>query len=239
MWPLSPGRGAGLWWPPSGVWGAGRVLGKPSSAPNRRTSAEASGRAGRRRRQGLRGDWGQALGLLALRTALPHPPLGGLSAPTGRALARASGPLPASAPPARAALPLQNWAAPGPGRKCPPAPPRPALSCFPRWPLEASLSSVTPACPSPPTPGAGKMGASIIHPSPGLGAVFPPIHINTRDRREICPFQSWSLSPQLCLPCPFTPLIPIPCESSLNSASPRPRCWSVPQVWGGGDPQRV
>lgn len=125
-----PGQMGGT--PEASEPGAGRVAGKPSSSPSRRTLALAE--------TGLRGvgrgERAEALRSLGrrwarrsvsdLRPALPLPPLGGLSAPTSRALARASGPLPASAPPALAALPLQNWAAPGPGRKCPPDPPSPA-----------------------------------------------------------------------------------------------------------------
>lgn len=145
--------------------------------------------------------------------------------PTGRTLASASGPLPAPAPSAQAALPLQNWAAPGPGRKCPPGPPRPALPCFPRWPPEATPSSRTPGRLSAgllrpalsPTP-----EAVIIQPSPRSGQLLrspPPTSppSPSREKEDLPLPEVVSCSPAPTSPTPPTP--PSPWESSLKPAS--------------------
>ncbi|XP_034863031.1 transcription initiation factor TFIID subunit 4-like [Mirounga leonina] len=219
---LGLGGGAGSW--------------KAKFGSKRKNFGRGVGKGGQAEASRSPGDGGQALGPLALRTALPHPALGGLSAPTGRALARASGPLPASAPPARAALPLHNSAAPGPGRKCPAAPPRPALSCFPRWPLEASLSSVTPACPSPAHPrGLERWGQhhSPISGAGGGGSLPPNTHKHTGQKGDL-PF------PKLVSVPPALPTLPLHPPSSpyvVNPASSRlpraPDAGLSPRCWGG------
>lgn len=105
---------------------------------------------------------------------------------------------------------------PRPGQEMPTRPPQPAFACFPRQPLEASLSSRTLEL-----AGGWKDGASLTRPFPRGGAFLePPLHTPRKEGGSTS-LKCWCLRP---CSTPLSRLLnTLPRESSPQTASWCPR----------------
>lgn len=187
-------------------------------------------RAGRLRLRGLWGDWvGTDAGSRCLRSFHPAPLAASRWPRPCKSLRPTSCPLLSglgSTSFAKLGSP-RSWQE-VPSRPTHPDPPSPASHGGHQRPLRHCGPRALPQPVPTPTLWAGKMKDASLTPLPGVGSSShptptPPTHTGGD-----------LLLPQVdpCLPISNSPTPPtlIPCESSLESASWRPRCWSDPQV---------